>query len=117
MRMKKVKKLFLILVAPLFTLLVSSALSITHDFNWQGIIVFVAVITALEMMLAIRSPNKLIDSIVGWMFCGALAALIATKGLLGDYAPLFESMELAMFAFIVFFICIPNIAKSKKQEP
>ena len=71
MLMKKVKKLLLILVAPLFTLLVSSALSITHDFNWQGIIVFVAVITALEMMLAIRSPNKLIDSIVGWMFCGA----------------------------------------------
>ena len=117
MRMKKVKKLLLMLMAPLFTLFVSWALSITHEFNWHGIIIFVSVITLLEIWLAFRCPQKLLSASIGWVLSGVLFAFIATKGLLAVYTNLFETVALAIFAFTIFFICIPTMIRAQKQKP
>ena len=115
--MKKVKKLFLVLMAPLFTLLVSGALSITQDVNWLGIIFFICVSSVFGILLACRCPQKLIDAGLGCIFSGVLFAFVATEELLGVYTKLFETVALAIFAFTIFFICIPNITKSQKQKP
>ncbi len=117
MRMKTVKKLLLILMAPLFTLLVSGALSITQDVNWQGVLFFVGVIIVLGIVLAFRKPEKLIAAGLGWILSGVLFAFIATKGLLAVYTNLFETVALAIFAFTVFFICIPTMIRAQKQKP
>ena len=117
MRMKKVKKLFLVLMASLFVLVVSGALSITHEVNWLGIIFFVCVSSVFGILLAHRNPQKLIYAGLGWIFSGMLFALVATEGLLGVYTKLFETAALAIFAFTIFFICIPSIKKSQKQKP
>lgn len=114
--MKKVKKLLLMLMAPLFTLFVSWALSITHEFNWQGIIIFVSVITLLEIWLAFRCSQKLLSASIGWVLSGVLFAFVATEGLLGVYTKLFETVALAIFAFTIFFICIPTMVRSQKQK-
>lgn len=81
--MKNVKKLLFVLMAPLFVLVVSGALSITHELNWRSIIFFICVSSILGILLAYRNPKKLIDAGLGWIFSGVLFALIATKGLLG----------------------------------
>lgn len=117
MHMKKVKKLLLVLMSSLFVLMVSFALSITHELNWQGIIFFVCVSTIFGILLAVRKPQKLMNANLGWIFSGILFALVATEKLLGVYTKLFETVALAIFAFTIFFICIPNITKSQKQKP
>ena len=117
MRMKKVKKLLLVLMSSLFVLVVSGALSITHELNWRSIIFFVCVSSVFGILLAYKNPKKLMDAGLGWIFSGVLFALIATEGLLGVYAKLFETVALAIFAFTIFFICLPSITKSLRQKP
>ena len=117
MRMKNVKKLLFVLMAPLFVLVVSGALSITHELNWRSIIFFICVSSVFVILLAYRTPQKLIDAGLGWIFSGVLFALIATEGLLGVYTKLFENVALAIFAFTIFFICMPSIIRSQKQKP
>ncbi len=115
--MRKVTKLLLVFMAPLFVLLVSWALSITHEFNWQSIIFFVSVSAIFGISLAFKKPQKLINAGLGWILSGVLFSLVATDGVCGVYEELFKTMALAIFAFTIFFICIPNIRKSQKQEP
>ena len=115
--MKKVKKLLLVLMASLFVIVVSGALSITHEVNWLGIIFFVCVSSVFGILLAHRNPQKLIYAGLGWIFSGVLFAFVATEGLLGVYTKLFETAGLAIFAFTIFFVCIPSITKAHKQKP
>lgn len=113
----RMKKILLILMAPLFTLFVAWGLSIAHEFNWKGIIFFVAVITALGIVLAFIKPEKLIDAGIGWIFSGVLFAFMATEGMLGVYTGLFKTIATATFAFTLSFTCILPVIKASTESP
>lgn len=116
--MEKVKKLLLILLAPAFVLSVSWILSMNAEFNWSGIIIFAGIVTLTEVILCIKRPQQLINTIPGWMISGTFYAFIAAEGMCGIYTDIFKSMAMIVFALTYFFICVPNFRKAHpKRKP
>lgn len=114
--MKKVKKLLLFLYVPAFVLLISWILSLNKEFNWSGIFVFLAVVISTDIVLYCKNSQKLIEVFSGWMVTGTFLALVSTEGICGEYADIFETMTLIVFASTYFFICFPEMIKSQKKR-
>lgn len=113
--MKKAKKLFLILYAPVLVLLISIVLSQNTDFNWSGIFVFIGIVICTQLILCLKKSPQLAELAPGWLISGTLWAFLSAKGMCGVYENIFEFMALITFAANYFFIFIPVI--QKKQKP
>jgi hypothetical protein len=113
--MKNLKKLFLIVKAPAFVLLLSWILSIYNDFSWNGIIFFVIATLILQILLCIANYKKLDEPNYWFILAGTLYALIETN-MWGDYEYIFSFFATIIFAFTTFFISFPSILKWLKRK-
>jgi hypothetical protein len=113
--MEVLKKLLLIVLAPSFVLFISWVLSTYNDFAWWGIVFFAISVIAMQILLCIANPKKLIVPVPGYMIAGSLYAFIAADAC-GEYEPVFEFFAVTMFAFTVFFTWLPHVVRWLKER-
>lgn len=117
MPMEKLKKLLLVLIAPIIVLIISAILSAIYpDFGWLIILLYLAIVLLMNTIMIFRCPERIAFANQGWMIAGALFACIATYDACKDYEVVFEIMALFMLFFNLLFVCLPSIIKSSKKK-